>query len=180
HVFVRSQITPTGHVPLIGRFMIDTGAATALVLNTPFIEINKLIPPTQGAIPLTGCGIGGDTAMLVSTVEGLRLGRFSILKPNTMFSRAAKGVLTSPEFDGLIGSAILRHYRVVFDYSRHRMILETSPKTELSNRRNLTNRWTQAGGSKSKDEGGRMKGESAEGALIRPVEIVRLISRGQL
>jgi hypothetical protein len=105
--------------------MIDTGAVTALVLNSPFVKINNLIPLTQDAIPFTGCGIGGDTKMLVSTVGGLRLGRFSIVNPVTMFSQAANGVLASSDFDGLIGSGILRHYKVVFDYSRRRMILET-------------------------------------------------------
>jgi hypothetical protein len=62
--------------------------------------------------------------MLISTIGGLRLGSFNIVNPITMFSRAANGVLASSDFDGLIGSAVLRHYKVVFDYSRRRMILE--------------------------------------------------------
>jgi hypothetical protein len=125
HIYVRSQITPLGRGPLMGRFMIDTGAATAIVLNSPFIKINNLIPLTERAIPFTGCGIGGDTEMLISTVAGLRLGRVNIVNPITMFSRAADGVLASSDFDGLIGDAVLRHYKVIFDYSRRRMILET-------------------------------------------------------
>jgi hypothetical protein len=128
HIFVRSQITLPGRAPLMGRFMIDTGAATALVLNSPFIKTNNLIPVTQPAIPFTGCGIGGDTRMLISTVGGLRLGSLNIVNPVTMFSQSVNGVLASSDFDGLIGSGILRHYKLVFDYSRRRMILETVPK----------------------------------------------------
>src|ERR1700694_918179 len=32
--------------------------------------------------------------------------------------------MASPEFDGVIGSEILRRFKVIFDYSRQRMILE--------------------------------------------------------
>jgi predicted aspartyl protease len=133
HIFIRAHITAPGHtplngrfMPLAGRFMIDTGAATALILTSPFIKTNNLILQTQPALPLTGCGIGGDTKALMSTIGDLQLGKLNIATPVTMFSQAKSGSLASSDYAGLIGNAILRHYKVIFDYPHNRMILETT------------------------------------------------------
>lgn len=127
HIFVRAQITSTGRTPLAGRFMIDTGAATALILTSPFIKANNLIPQIQPALPITGCGIGGDTRALMGTVGDLHLGKLKVTTPVTLFSQSKSGSLASSDYAGLIGDALLRHYKVIFDYPRRRMILETVP-----------------------------------------------------
>lgn len=129
HIFVRAQINPPGRASLDERFMIDTGAATALILTSPFIKTNNLIPQTQPALPLTGCGIGGDAKVLMSTIGDLHLGKLKITTPVTMFSQAKSGSLASSDYAGLIGNALLRHYKVIFDYPRHRMILETGSQS---------------------------------------------------
>jgi hypothetical protein len=65
----------------------------------------------------------------MSTIGDLHLGKMKIISPVTMFSQAKNGSLASSDYAGLIGNALLRHYKVIFDYPRKRMILETVSET---------------------------------------------------
>ena len=124
HIFINAAVKPTDSTIIHGRFMIDTGFMGALVLNTPFIGKNNLMPPSSEVTPFDVCGIGGSSKAQVGTIHGLVFQRININKPPTIFSQAEGGVLTSTEFDGIIGNAIFRHFKVIFDYSNKRMILE--------------------------------------------------------
>lgn len=124
HIFVRAPVTIARRTLPDRRFLVDTGAVLALVLNRPFIEQNKLLPPPEQTRAMDVCGIGGKSVTQVSTVENLRLKNFNLENTVTLFSQATGGVLARPDFDGIIGNAILRRFRVIFDYSRGQMILE--------------------------------------------------------
>jgi|SRR5215213_7299026 len=124
HIFMRAQITASTHSSLSGRFLIDTGSAAALMLTSPFVEQNKLLPPADQTTPFPVCGIGGDSQTQVGKISEIRLGNVKVENPITMFSQARNGVLADPEISGNIGNAILRRFKVVFDYSRKVMILD--------------------------------------------------------
>ena len=124
HIFIRTSISASPDSAVTGRFMIDSGAAGALVLNSPFVEQNKLLPPATETTPFQVCGIGGDSPTQIGKVTEIRLGNIKLEKPVTMFSQAKNGVLSSTNFSGQIGNALLRRFKVVFDYSRKVMILE--------------------------------------------------------
>jgi len=55
----------------------------------------------------------------------LQVGRNQIENVSTLFSLATDGMLANEEFDGNIGNDFLRRFKVVFDYSRRSMILES-------------------------------------------------------
>ena len=63
----------------------------------------------------------------MGAVENLQLGRRNIDNTSTLFSLATDGMLANGEFDGNIGNDILRRFKIVFDYSRRFMILESNP-----------------------------------------------------
>jgi hypothetical protein len=124
HIYMRAPITASGRSSTNGLFMIDSGSAGALVLNSPFVEQNKLLPPLNQTTPFSVCGIGGDSKTQIGNLAEIRLGTIKLESPVTMFSQAANGVLANPDVSGSIGNAILRRFRVVFDYSRKVMILD--------------------------------------------------------
>lgn len=124
HIFMRAPISASGHSPIDGLFMIDSGSAVALILNSPFVERNRLLPPANQTTPFSICGIGGESQTQIGKLEEIRLGNIKLEGPITMFSQAANGALANPELSGTIGNAILRRFRVVFDYSRRLMILD--------------------------------------------------------
>jgi hypothetical protein len=43
-------------------------------------------------------------------------------------SRDKTGLFASSDFDGILGGEMLRRFKVIFDYSRQRVILEPNPQ----------------------------------------------------
>ncbi len=128
HIFARAQIKVAGRAPLAGRFLLDTGSAQAISLMKPFMNENKLLPSTEGMTSLPVCGLGGHEKekSWIGTLEALQLGEFKVAAPVTEFRLADPNT----DADGFIGGAVFRRFKVIFDYSRRRMILE--PRSDLS------------------------------------------------
>lgn len=123
---VRARIMQVGRDPIEGKFIADTGVRGALSFNSPFVEANQLLQAAQKTIqaPLGGGSMVRESKQPIGRVPNLQLGSFTFKDPITIFFLDKKGVLASPEFDGVIGGEILRRFKVVFDYSRQQMILE--------------------------------------------------------
>jgi hypothetical protein len=130
HIYLSALLTASQERTVKSRLMIDTGSMGALILNRPFVEKNNLLPPKEQTTPFNVCGIGGDSKTQIGNLKNLRLESLNYENPVVMFSQAANGVLARDDFDGTIGNAILRRYKVIFDYSRKQMILETTLKNE--------------------------------------------------
>jgi hypothetical protein len=124
HIFINASVKKQGAANINGRFMVDTGLMLAIALNTSFTEKNNLLPPPDQTTPFSICGLGGNSKAQMGTLAGLSIQDLFINKPRTLFSQATGGVLSSADFDGLIGNAIFRHFKVIFDYSKKQMILE--------------------------------------------------------
>jgi hypothetical protein len=123
-VYLRTQLASSSAATVSGVFLIDTGFMGALLLHRPFVEGNRLLPRSDETTPFALCGIGGESDSRMGALRSVRLGSFDVESPVTLFSQARDGNLTSTAYDGIIGNAILRHFNLVFDYSRSRMILE--------------------------------------------------------
>jgi hypothetical protein len=124
HIYMRAPVTVSGRAPINGLFMIDSGSGVAVILNSPFIAQNKLLPPPNQTTPFDVCGIGGESQTQIGKLAEIRLGNIKLQSPMAMFSQAANGALANPDVSGSIGNAILRRFKVVFDYSRSVMILD--------------------------------------------------------
>lgn len=126
-IFARAEIKPSGRAPIAGRFMLDTGSAQAVSLLKPFIYKHNLLPATDGMTSAPVCGLGGHEKekSWMGTLEALQLSEFKIAAPVTEFRMADPNT----DADGFIGGVVFRRFKVIFDYSRRRMILE--PRTDL-------------------------------------------------
>jgi predicted aspartyl protease len=132
HFFVPAKIEMPGRPRLDGQFLVDTGGClVTAVLTTPFAQSNNLpngLPwPTQKTIlDRSLSGLGGETRLLVSRATSFTLGNLSVREPVIYVSQDRGGALASPDYEGLIGSEILRRFKVIFDYARGRLILEAN------------------------------------------------------
>ena len=128
HVTVRANFTPSaGRAPTTGKFVVDTGFALSLLLNSSFIRQNKLLADGQGQ-PFTVCGFGQAKA-IKDKVAALWLGAYKFENATAIFSQPQSGVDEHADVDGLLGGEFLSRYKVIFDYSRGRMILEAYPQS---------------------------------------------------
>ena len=96
-----------------------------VVLATPFSQANNLPAANQKRIlDKSLSGLGGETTILISRATSFTLGNQTIHAPVVYVSQDTGGALASSDYEGLIGSEILRRFRIVFDYAHRRLILE--------------------------------------------------------
>lgn len=110
---------------IAGKFGIDTGARSSLILYGPFVEVNNLRAKYQPKVEgITGWGIGGPIRSQVARINVLKLGAVEVHSVVTRFSLQRSGALTSMAMAGLVGPDVLKQFNITFDYSRQRMIFE--------------------------------------------------------
>jgi hypothetical protein len=126
HFFVPAKVEMPGSSALNGQFVVDTGGClVTAVLTTPFARSNALPAPTQKTIlDRSAAGLGGETKLLISRGTSFKLGSSVIRAPIIYVSQDKGGALASSEYEGLIGTEILKRFKAIFDYTRHRLILE--------------------------------------------------------
>jgi len=105
------------------RFEIDSGCDGALCLGHDFVEANRLDEATNSVGKDARQGVGGSVNTRPVHLHQFQLGKVTLDDlPANLFLEG------SPVDDGLaghIGMGVLRRFKVIFDYSRKRMILET-------------------------------------------------------
>lgn len=124
HPHLRAQVKFPGRPPLEGDFVIDAGSSMQLTMLPDFTDKNRLRDSVPVAFTAYAHGVGGDFALPVARAESLRIGGFTVERPVTAFPTA--GTFGAEGIAGNIGTAILRRFKVVFDYSRKRVHLEPS------------------------------------------------------
>jgi hypothetical protein len=110
---------------IAGKFGVDTGARSALLLFGPFCEQNRLVEKYGAKLEgVTGWGIGGPVRSLLARASKLTLGETGVRDPVIRLSVQKAGLTASSGIAGLIGPDVLSQFDVTFDYLRSRMILE--------------------------------------------------------
>ena len=122
--FIRARIAVGRGRVLEGKFEIDSGSTGAITFNTPFVDRNRLLDSVSKSNQTRLGGVGGSAVAFSGRLKSISVGNFQLENLVARFSRARRGDDASAKYDGLIGGDILRRFKVVFDYSRLRMILE--------------------------------------------------------
>jgi hypothetical protein len=112
--------------PVTGKFIVDTAVRTALSFNAPFVDAQKLLERTPKTVPALAPGgaMVRKPDLQLGRVAEVRVGPFVLGDVIAAFSREQGGLLAATEFDGILGSEILRRFRVTLDYTRSRLLLE--------------------------------------------------------
>jgi hypothetical protein len=108
-----------------GRFDIDTGSRVELTLTKPFVEANGLTSKhPKGVLAVDGWGVGGPSRSYVTRGAEFELGPVKIDGLVTGFGTQGKGAFADPNYQGNVGSGLLKRYAVTFDYNRQIMYLK--------------------------------------------------------
>jgi hypothetical protein len=59
-------------------------------------------------------------------VAALRIGKFTLASPVTLFSQDKAGAFASADIQGNVGEQILSRFTIFLDYARRRVILEAN------------------------------------------------------
>jgi hypothetical protein len=125
HPVISAEVGIAGREPLQAKFVVDLGSGGSLILHTPFVEQQRLPLADQKTIrAIGGGGAGGKTTGRLGRVTSLRIGRFQIDNPLTMFSEDKAGAFNNSEIQGNIGEQIVTKFKLYLDFAHDRMILE--------------------------------------------------------
>ncbi|MGE5322258.1 MAG: aspartyl protease family protein [Actinomycetota bacterium] len=122
-----------GNIPLIharfdgvlGRFGVDTGARSALILYGPFVAANHIAEKYQARFQgISGWGIGGPVRSYMIRARSLKIGRFELHGLIARLSTNKSGATAQADKAGLIGPDVLKQFTFICDYARHRLIFE--------------------------------------------------------
>lgn len=116
---VSSAVVLTNGSEAKADFEIDTGCTGGLCIGKHFVDAHDLVPTGREG---ERRGVGGGARTRGGYIPALRLGRLTVEKPAAEFF--LEGSPADPPLAGHIGAEVLNNYRVIFDYSRRRMILE--------------------------------------------------------
>ena len=124
--FARMNVMVEGRKPITGDFLVDTGAGRfTVILNTPLVESTHLLTGSQKIRKEPGSrGVGGSVELMVGRLPGVQVGQYIFTNPFVHFAQDRKGALASSDFSGLLGGELLSRFKVIFDYTHKRMILE--------------------------------------------------------
>ena len=132
--FIRLQVTVPGAPPVEGLFLVDCPHPGTIIMNRPFVEENQILAAMRRnhrtLVTHYIEGVNGKSEVLYGRIPELKIGPFSMREPVVGLSQAKAGALAQTEFAGILGAEILRRFRVIFDFSRERLILE--PNTALA------------------------------------------------
>jgi PDZ domain/Aspartyl protease len=110
---------------LPARFDIDTGSRSALDITSPFVVAHRLRERfTKGTVAVTGYGVGGPARSYVVRMPLVAIGSITIEDPIVDLSEARSGSFSDPNFDGNVGSGLLKRFVVTFDYARQFIYLK--------------------------------------------------------
>ena len=102
------------------RFLIDTGATSALSLERDFWQTNRIKESIGRAEIGKFAALEGIKRTSMGELNGLQLGHYYIPRPKAVFEEGADGPKT---LAGVIGGDILRRFTIIFHYGRQQIIL---------------------------------------------------------
>src|SRR6185436_12222257 len=106
--------------------VLDVGSALQVVVTTPVVESRGLAQKLSATqlIPV-GRGAGGSSDGRLARLPALTIGDITVPNPVAVLAGKNAGVLTTgTAFEANIGSGVMKHFTVVFDYGRSRVTFE--------------------------------------------------------
>jgi hypothetical protein len=122
---IEAEITPRNGQPIKGRFILDLGSGGALALHSPVVKEHRLLESQENTIRVIGAGgAGGQVTGRLGRLAEIRIGKFKIAEPTTLFSQDTAGAFANSALAGNIGQRIAGKFKVFLDYGREQIILE--------------------------------------------------------
>jgi hypothetical protein len=118
---------------IVGRFGVDTGARSALILYGPFAVDHHLAekyqPKFQG---VSGWGLGGPVRSFMVRSQSLTIGQFELHGLIARLSLNKSGATAGSSKAGLIGPDVLKQFTFICDYARHRRCSKKVPTSVIA------------------------------------------------
>lgn len=122
---IKTTIVMPGREPIEAELEVDTGCDSGICLGAGFVQKHQLLAAVKSNAGRKN-GIGGGVATQNTSLPLLKIGKMEFRNVDAdLFS---KGSPVDEPQAGHLGMDALHQHKVIFDYSRRRMIIEALPK----------------------------------------------------
>ena len=109
-----------------GRFVVDTGNSTELLLFHPFLQTHPYLVPLDRRRFARDFGVGGSAPAVFAPIDELDIGSYRLFNRNGNLMLSTQGAFADRFDAGNIGMAVLRNFIVTFDFTNAKMYLQRS------------------------------------------------------
>ncbi|HEX4096837.1 MAG TPA: aspartyl protease family protein, partial [Caulobacteraceae bacterium] len=110
---------------LPAHFDIDTGSRSQIDFTSPFVKAQNLKSRfSKGASAVVGWGVGGPSRSYMVRLASLKLGPVEVKGVAAGLAEDKGGSGADPNYDGNVGSGLLKQFVVTFDYAHQVMYLK--------------------------------------------------------
>jgi hypothetical protein len=108
------------------RLVVDTGFDDTIILTSPFVERHGW--QNLGVAGTSGKSLGGETISRVARARRLSIGDVDFDDVRVRLATDREGAFASNDVDGYVGSGLLQHCVVTFDYRAGSMTLRCATR----------------------------------------------------
>jgi hypothetical protein len=107
-----------------GWFFLDSGAGLTTLLNTPFVNTNKLLTTTGKTLQLKTMGMTNASERYLARVKDFSFGSYIFKDVPVSLSQTTSGVSAMDGYLGLLGNEFLFRFNMTFDYNHNAIYLQ--------------------------------------------------------
>lgn len=107
-----------------GRFLLDTGNSTELLLFSPFMHDHPYLIAFQERHFASAVGIGGPTATIAAVVDELDLSNYRLFNRYANLMQSDHGAFADRFDAGNIGMGVLKNFVVTYDLANARVYMQ--------------------------------------------------------
>ncbi|MFY9529829.1 MAG: PDZ domain-containing protein [Candidatus Acidiferrales bacterium] len=122
---IRAKVDVPGKRQFEAAFVVDTSFPGAVGFSKAFGDAHKLTSHLKTR-PSSLPAIGSSAESLQGRIKELQLGPLIFAQPVATFLRGQEGAPLNSDVAGAIGGELLRRLKLILDYPRQRLILETN------------------------------------------------------
>lgn len=121
---ISATITLPSGEKLTGPYLVDTGAATTIKFNTPFVNKNELIESLGNHYSYTSRALNNEATDEVSKLPAYEVFGQTFTDFAVRLSQVKQGVSSYGQVDGILGLDILKRFNTIYDYYRQTMYVK--------------------------------------------------------
>ena len=123
---VRATVTLPSGKTIDGDYLVDTGAATSVKFNTPFVNKHGLIEAFGPHYDYSSKTLSTEADDEISRIPAYEIFGHRFENFNARLSQGKKGVSGMSAVQGILGLSILKRFNTIYDYKKEVMYLQPS------------------------------------------------------
>lgn len=123
---------------ITGPYLVDTGAALALRINTPTVDSNELRDKVTPNFLYTGTALGNTSTDHIGRLKGYSILNQKFDDVPIRMANVTTGVSSFTQVDGILGLEILKRFNMIFDYRKKVMYIQKNNLFDVPFRNNTT------------------------------------------